>query len=392
MRYALYATALYCALFGLTLALVTTVHRHWWRQRWLRLICYGQFPLALVGNGLWLLSRPYELNWLMAMGWGLFAGLFLYQGSFLIALLLTAPAILGARLYDRSKSGTVQDPSSLERRRFLRRSLGLVPVLGAVGVSHGIYASSARVRLPMVPLRFPELPPPLEGLRILQISDVHIGPYIQLRDLEDLLDRAMALAPDLILITGDLCDHKPEYLAALRLLESTRPPYGVYACLGNHEYFRGIGLIRRHFDKTTIPLLVDEGLSIPIGAATLYLGGADDPRVLRSPASYRYLQTSVEKAVGRAPDEAFTLLMSHRSQALDYADKSVDLIVAGHTHGFQFGLNGRSLFEPVLPRSYIWGHYRKEHTQLYTSAGVGHWLPFRFSCPPEAPLLTLHQT
>ena len=144
MRYALYATALYCVLFGLTLALVTTVHRHWWRQRWLRLICYGQFPLALVGNGLWLLSRSYELTWLMAMGWGLFAGLFLYQGSFLIALLLTAPAILGARLYDRSKSGTVQDPSSLERRRFLRRSLGLVPVLGAVGVSHGIYASSAR--------------------------------------------------------------------------------------------------------------------------------------------------------------------------------------------------------------------------------------------------------
>ena len=394
MRYALYVTTLYCVLYFITLVLVTNLHKHWWQQVWLRRILYGQFPLALVGSGLWLLSRPYEWTWLLSIGWGLFAVLFLFQGSFLIALLLTTPMVLGTKLYDLWRPGPDEAPTSLQRRHFLRRSLAVVPTLGVAGVGHGIYTSSTDTRLPVIPLHYPQLPPALEGLRILQISDMHIGPYIQLTDLENLLERANALAPDLILVTGDICDHKPDYLATLRLLESANAPLGVYASLGNHEYIRGIGRIRGHFDKTSIPLLVDEGLSIAVGDATLFLGGADDPRFLRSEESYQRLQNSVEKAVLDAGSEDFTLLMSHRSQALDYAVPlgGVDLILAGHTHGFQFGLAGRSVFEPFFPERYIWGHYAKENTQLYTTAGVGHWLPFRFGCPPEAPLFTLHST
>ena len=392
MRYALYVTTLYCVLYFITLGLVSTLHQHWWRKTWLKRLVYGQFPIALIGSALWLLSRPYELTWLLSIGWGLFAVLFLYQGSFLIALLLTTPTILGTRLYDRLRPGPEEAPASLERRNFLRRSLIAVPALGIAGVSHGIYTAATATRLPTIPLSYPNLPADLEGLKILQISDMHIGPYIQLSDLEDLLARAADLAPDIILVTGDICDHKPDYLTTLRLLENAPARLGVYASLGNHEYIRGIGRVRRHFDKTTIPLLVDEGLSIPVGDATLYLGGADDPRFLRSEKSYQRLQHSVEKAVADASSEAFTLLMSHRSQALDYAAPlgGVDLILAGHTHGFQFGLGGRSIFESFFPQSYIWGHYQKENTQLYTTAGVGHWLPFRFGCPPEAPLFTLH--
>jgi predicted MPP superfamily phosphohydrolase len=394
MRYALYVTTLYCVLYFITLTLVANLHGHWWHKVWLRRLLYGQFSLGLVGSSLWLLSRPYELTWLLSIGWGLFAVLFLIQGSFLIALLLITPTVLGSKLYDRLRPGPQEAPTSLERRHFLRRSLAVVPALGVAGVGHGIYASGAQTRIPVIPLNYPHLPADLEGLKILQISDMHIGPYIQLSDLEKLLERAGALAPDLILVTGDICDHKPDYLAALRLLESARAPLGVYASLGNHEYIRGIGRIRGHFDKTTIPLLVDEGLSIPVGEATLFLGGVDDPRILRSEESYQHLQNSVEKAVGDSTSDAFTLLMSHRSQALDYAVPlgGVDLILAGHTHGFQCGIAGRSALEPFFPERYIWGHYAKEQTQLYTTAGVGHWLPFRFGCPPEAPLFTLHRS
>ena len=101
----------------------------------------------------------------------------------------------------------------------------------------------------------------------------------------------------------------------------------------------------------------------------------------------------MEKAVSASPSDAFTVLLSHRSQALDYAAPlgGTDLILAGHTHGFQLGLAGRSFFEPFFPERYIWGHYEKGTTQLYTTAGVGHWLPFRFGCPPEAPIITLHR-
>lgn len=394
MRYALYVTTLYCMLYIITLTLVANLHGHWWNKVWLRRLLYGQFSLGLVGSCLWLMSRYYELTWLLSIGWGLFAILFLMQGSFLIALLLTTPTVLGSKLYDRLRPGPQDAPTSLERRHFLRHSLAVVPALGVAGVGHGIHSSGAQTHIPVIPLNYPHLPADLEGLKILQISDMHIGPYIQLADLEKLLERARTLAPDLILITGDICDHKPDYLATLRLLESAPAPLGVYASLGNHEYIHGVGRIRGHFNKTTIPLLVDEGLSIPVGEATLFLGGVDDPRILRSEESYQHLQNSVAKAVADSISDAFTLLMSHRSQALDYAVplSGVDLILAGHTHGFQFGIAGRSAFEPFFPEHYIWGHYAKEQTQLYTTAGVGHWLPFRFGCPPEAPLFTLHRS
>ena len=393
-RFLLFATAAYVVLYGTTLALVAGVHRHWWRVVWFRRLFYWQFPLALLGAALRILSRHFEMPWLWAVGTSLFAALALYLGAFFIAAVLLTPVVLGVSLYDRLRQGAEEEPSSLERRRFLGRGLAVVPALGAASISQGIYASQTGARLPTVPLYYPNLPAELEGLKILQISDIHIGPYIQLADLEALLARAAQAAPDLIAITGDICDHNPEYLAALRLLESVPTRLGTYASLGNHEYMRGIRRIRRHFDQTAIPLLVDEGLSVPVGAATLYVGGVDDPRFLRSPASYAQLGNSVEKAVRASPNDAFTVLLSHRSQALDYAAPTggTDLILAGHTHGFQLGVAGRSFFEPFFPERYIWGHYAKGTTQLYTTAGVGHWLPFRFGCPPEAPIITLHRT
>ena len=113
---------------------------------------------------------------------------------------------------------------------------------------------------------------------------------------------------------------------------------------------------------------------------------------MRGPQSYRRLRRSVEASQLEAPSDAFRLLMSHRSLAFDYAAPlGVDLTLAGHNHGVQLGLGGRSLFESWYPDRYLWGHYQKESSQLYTSAGVGHWFPFRLGCPPEAPLLVLEQ-
>ena len=113
----------------------------------------------------------------------------------------------------------------------------------------------------------------------------------------------------------------------------------------------------------------------------MYLGDA---------AAHGRLRASVEASLQSAPSDAFYVLMSHRSQAFDTAAPlGVHLTLSGHTHGLQMGLAGRSLFEHLWPDSYIWGHYGGGATHLYTSAGVGHWFPFRLGCPPEAPLFTL---
>ena len=261
-RFLITGTVAYVIFYCITLALVAGVHRHWWRVAWFRRVLYWQFPLALLGVVFCVLSRYHDVPWLWAVGMSLFSAITLYFGAFLIAALLVTPVVLGVLLYDRLRQGGTEEPSSFERRRFLSRGLAVVPALGAAGVSHGIYTSYTRVRMPEVPLCYPDLPAALEGLKILHLSDIHIGPYIQLADLEALLVRAAQAAPDLILITGDICDYNPEYLAALRLLESVPARLGTYASLGNHEYMRGIRGIRQHFDQIAIPLLVDEGLAV----------------------------------------------------------------------------------------------------------------------------------
>ena len=213
---------------------------------------------------------------------------------------------------------------------------------------------------------------------------------MSLEDVEYLVERASALVPDLVVVTGDICDHLPDYLATLQCIEALTPHLGTYACLGNHEHFRGLPAVRASFERSVIPLLVEQGLTIPVGGARLHVAGADDPRYLGDAAAHGRLRASVEASLQGAPSDAFRVLMSHRSQAFDTAAPlGVHLTLSGHTHGLQMGLGGRSLFEHLLPDSYIWGHYGGGATQLYTSAGVGHWFPFRLGCPPEAPLFTL---
>ena len=259
--------------------------------------------------------------------------------------------------------------------------------------SAGIISANTAPRIPRIKLSYPNLPKALHGLKLLHISDIHIGPYIALHDLEALVVRARQLQPDMAFISGDICDHLPSYFDALRILEGLQPAHGIYASLGNHEYFRGIEAVRSAFGKSHIPLLVDEGLVVDIGVdARIHVGGADDPRCMRGPDSAATLMRSVEASQESAPHDAFRILMSHRSVAFDTAAPlGVDLTLSGHTHGFQLGAGGRSLFESSYPDRYIWGQYSRGGRQLYTSAGVGHWMPFRLGCPPEAPLIVLER-
>jgi predicted MPP superfamily phosphohydrolase len=388
MRFFLFVLAIFFAVYGLDLLLLSTCNRRWWARPWVRRLFFGLAPAALLLNVLWAWGVSSGSPGLILAGAGLFATLFLYLAGLGLALLCTSPVRLAEKLHDRLRSAW-RPTYSPGRRRFLRRSLAAAPVLASAGITHGIFSSRGPARLPQILLSCPNLPSSLAGLKVLQLSDIHLGPYVGLDDLELLLERAASLEPDLVLVTGDVCDHLPVYGDTLRLIEQLRPPLGTFACLGNHEYFRGLRAVRGYFDRSTIPLLVDQGLFL--GGQGLYIAGADDPRFLNTPQSYQALRRSVEKALDQAPGDAFSLLMSHRSQALDYAAPlGADLVLAGHTHGFQVGFGGRSLFESLMPERYIWGHYQKGTTRLYTTSGVGHWFPFRFGCPPEAPLFTLH--
>ena len=425
MRIALFATLLFALLYGLNLALLMSLHRPWWRLEWVRRTARWLPVVAFSCGVVWALGLHFDVNGVTSVGAGGVASVHVMSVSLLIALVIISPVRGIELIVDASRRAarrrgsrgapplaTAQSPdtersgsggATANRRRFLRTALVGVPLLTSGTAAYGLIRSATPARLTPVDLWFPDLAAPLDGFRILHLSDLHVGPYVELDDLEHLAQRASALKPDLVLVTGDICDHMPRYLDTLRLIEQIQPPAGVFASLGNHEHFRGLDQVLRAFERSQIQLLVDDGLTVQVGAATsdtraragagstpLFISGCDDPQWMRSPESRRRLARFVDESQTKAPVEGFRLLLSHRSTAFDFAAPlGVDLTLSGHTHGFQLGVGGRSLFEDWYPDRYIWGHYNKGNQQLYTSAGVGHWFPFRLGCPPEAPLITL---
>ncbi|MDT8324135.1 MAG: metallophosphoesterase, partial [Bacteroidota bacterium] len=224
---------------------------------------------------------------------------------------------------------------------------------------------------------------------ILHISDVHVGFFIGFDDLERMVALAGAQRPDLVLITGDFSDDAPTYLDALRLAGEIPSRYGTYASIGNHEYFRGIRSIMRAYDRGPIPLLLDSGTVVDIDGTPLYIAGADDPRSMRNRPD-DFFANSIDRAMRDAPSDAFSILMSHRPTGFDRAaEMGIPLTLAGHTHGGQIGLNGRSLLYALNPERYMWGLYERGAHKLYVSAGAGHWFPYRLGCPTEMPMYRL---
>jgi predicted MPP superfamily phosphohydrolase len=292
-------------------------------------------------------------------------------------------------LRQKSVRPKASDPS---RRHFIKVAASALPALALGSVGTGMAKSFEEVKIPRINFEFPNLDPDLQDFRILHLSDLHLGYYFQLPNLENTLLNAEPSQPNLILITGDVADDLTLLPDAVNLINQLKTTHGAYISLGNHEYIRGIDKTVRIFNDGPIPLLVNTGVKLRQGNSELFIGGADDPKSMRSDIM-DFINATVHETMQHAPENSFKILMSHRPRALDVAEKyNVDLILAGHTHGGQVGLNRRSVFEGLVGKEpYMWGKYNKGKSQLYTSSGLGHWFPFRLNCPAEAPLIILQR-
>ncbi len=281
------------------------------------------------------------------------------------------------------------DPS---RRYFLKTSATAFPALALGTAGTGMAGSFQSVRIPEKEVYFEGLSDELDGFRILHLTDLHLGYYFNLPDLEEALRKSEQHHPDLILVTGDIADDLRQLPDALQLIDQAESRYGAFASLGNHEYIRNINEVRDIFKRSAVPLLVNGHTEVRHKDSPLVIAGIDDPRTMRGDIT-NFLDQSIGQSLKKAPEHGFRILMSHRPRALDVATGfKVDLVLSGHTHGGQIGLYGKSLFEGMVEREpYMWGLYRKNNTQLYTSAGLGHWFPFRLNCPPEAPVIILRK-
>lgn len=234
-----------------------------------------------------------------------------------------------------------------------------------------------------IPIR--RLNPSLEGFRIVQLSDIHLHPFVQIELVQEAVAMANRLGPDLVVLTGDYVLQSAESIFELApVLALLNARYGVFTILGNHDLWTDAGVVRAGLVEAGLPVLCNQGQAIQVGRGLIYLAGLDDGW---SGAP------DLDATLNRQPAGALTILLAHEPDlAGGFArDGRVSLQLSGHSHGGQVRLPG--LGAPVLPylgQKYDQGLYRVQEMWLYTNRGIGViGPPIRFNCPPEITEITL---
>jgi predicted MPP superfamily phosphohydrolase len=226
----------------------------------------------------------------------------------------------------------------------------------------------------------PRLPPALDGLRVLQLSDLHLDLDRALRPAIEA--RLREVRYDLAVVTGDFRnttteDHGPSVEEVVRLLPAFGAP--VYAVLGNHDFLE----IVPPLERAGLRFLLNEVVPVERSGARLWLAGVDD--------AYFYRTHDLVRVRNATPEDGFSLLLSHSPELYrQAASHGFDVMLSGHTHGGQICLPGG--FAPLsvcdAPRAFLAGPWRFRNLVGYTSRGTGACgVPVRFFCPPE---ITVH--
>jgi hypothetical protein len=262
-----------------------------------------------------------------------------------------------------------------------------VTVLAGGGITT-LYSSGrafASAEISEIPVRLPRLPRTLDGLTIVQLTDLHVGPFIGRRFVERLVAQANALAPDLVVITGDLVDGTVPTLGhAVSALGGLRARFGRFFVTGNHEYYSGVAPWTQFLERLGIPVLRNRRVAIGDGGGTFDLVGVDDWGGRRRGGQGYDLEAALR---GRDSDQA-AVLLSHQPRNFEVAaSRGIGLQISGHTHGGQ-------IFPMTmlvgLEYAYTRGLYRHQESNIYVSRGCGFWgPPSRLGSPPEIVKLVL---
>ncbi|WP_378955799.1 metallophosphoesterase [Pelosinus sp. sgz500959] len=309
------------------------------------------------------------------------------------------PLIYVAHRFIRGKTqAAVKNSNSsttgMTRRDFLHNTLAVAPVV-AIGIStNGIYEAQTNMILQRYSLSMPDLPSNLNGFKIGQISDTHLGPYFDLSKLDTAIKLLAQEKPDIVVITGDFADDLNLLKPAIDRFNKLEPsiPHGIYFCLGNHDYFRDITMVRAELNKSRIKNLENESILLVPGERPFYLLGVEYPWASNNAqsginVSVSRRQQNFAAANQNVPSNAFKVLIAHHPDALiDGFAAQIPLTITGHTHGGQVVIGGKSLLSNY---AYMRGLYQENGVYGYVSSGTGHWFPLRIGCPAEVSLFTL---
>ncbi len=269
------------------------------------------------------------------------------------------------------------------------RVRGTVFILVAAALA--AWGSYESLRVPVVnryEVSVPGLPASFDGMKIVQVSDLHCSPSLRRPFIQGVVDRVNACKADLVCITGDIVDGSPDTrLDDLRPLADIKARWGVLGCSGNHEFYSGYERWLPHFLQLGVRMLDNAHVVITNGTDRIAVGGILDKASI---GRGFWMGPDVARAFKGAPD-CLRILLSHRPTGLaESALHGVRLQLSGHTHGAAVAWLANALVASMND-GHIRGFYHEHGVTLYVTPGAGQWagLPLRLGVSSEIAELTL---
>lgn len=296
------------------------------------------------------------------------------------------------------------DGKAIPRSEFLSKVALIAGAVPALTMSYGILSGAHDYRIRRKTIYFPNLPKEFDGIRIGQLSDIHSGSFFNKTAVKGGVEMLMQEKPDIVFFTGDLVNNEAsEVMEYVPVFEKVKAPLGVYSTFGNHDYgdykawssdaakrqnLRDLAAAHKEMGWR---LMMNETLPVEVDGAQIGILGIENWGAGRF-AKYG----KMDRAYAGSEAYPFKILLSHDPSHWDaqirpqYSD--IDLMLSGHTHGFQFGVEIGSF--KWSPSQYVYkqwaGLYREENQYLYVNRGFGYLgYPGRIGILPEVTIVEL---
>jgi predicted MPP superfamily phosphohydrolase len=257
----------------------------------------------------------------------------------------------------------------------------------------GFFIEPNRLVVHQETIQIDNWPKELSGLRVALIADIHTGgPFINDQKLQRIVELTNQQNPDLIVLLGDYMSpnswhsHRVEPEVTAAAMKSLHAPLGVYAVLGNHDWWYNGGKVRRAFEANGIPILENEVAEIKWREKSFWLVGLAD--------SWTRPQ-HVNETIAKVPEGATIVALTHNPDVFPHLPESVPLLLAAHTHGGQvsFPLIGTPIVPSRFGRKYTAGHVFENGHHMFVTTGIGtSIIPVRFRVTPEIVILTINNS
>src|SRR5919108_2422740 len=373
-------------------------HVHGEQRRRLLLRVVGSFlaimAMPLAGRALFGVFALQSYHWLTR---DLFSLSTLWDfGSIGCATILIVYSVFPRMILIASKPAGA--PPDLKRRDFLRKGVGLVASAPLVASGYGAPMERRRFVVDYLNVPVTGLSPALSQLTVVQLSDIHVGPFMTPAKLAEYVEAVNRLQPDLIALTGDFVTNSAiEVEPCVETLARLKSRYGTFACIGNHDiYARADDALTRQFSAKGIETLRNAAITLSVGDSKISVLGVDD---------LRWGHPDLSQALASIKEKAgeVKVLLSHRPEIFpSAAHAGIDLVLAGHYHAGQvkLGRNPASLSIARLLTPYADGLFGRSQapeagmkdrkSTLFVSRGIGiTGLPIRINCPPQIAYLRL---